>query len=371
MSDNYQEEELTWLEAALGLPLPITSSSLSAGSTMFICSGALLCCGFICERYETVMYRRVSQLMEVKLVSSLDQLQKLVCNQASKLIPYIAVRGLVGAEHPIKSLLCSTTKQGVIYERQLIEHREVWRASSRSWHDEKKVISEDKQMVPFFIHDNSSHVHGHRMNITHVRAAMGLSLPVIHDVFTATGAKGLTSAMYDYARGLSVKGVQAVEKILPVNTPILAIGQVKLQSDGTLSMEPPSKDFTYFLTTSSLSDLLATQGPFFIFYAKLFFYLTASAFFIAGIRQSYERRQAEIESFRIMHAFRARQASINADSDEVIHDNTTCVICMSAPREVTVLECGHYCMCRSCGQQLTHCPICRRHVTRLINTFAS
>ncbi|GJN30922.1 hypothetical protein PR202_gb19268 [Eleusine coracana subsp. coracana] len=47
-----------------------------------------------------------------------------------------------------------------------------------------------------------------------------------------------------------------------------------------------------------------------------------------------------------------------------------CVICLSEPRDTTVLPCRHMCMCSECAKvlryQTTRCPICRQPVERLL-----
>ncbi|XP_030526603.1 probable E3 ubiquitin-protein ligase LOG2 [Rhodamnia argentea] len=47
-----------------------------------------------------------------------------------------------------------------------------------------------------------------------------------------------------------------------------------------------------------------------------------------------------------------------------------CVICLSEPRDTTVLPCRHMCMCSGCAKVLrfrtTRCPICRQPVERLL-----
>ncbi|KAK8337269.1 hypothetical protein V6Z12_A09G173200 [Gossypium hirsutum] len=47
-----------------------------------------------------------------------------------------------------------------------------------------------------------------------------------------------------------------------------------------------------------------------------------------------------------------------------------CVICLSEPRDTTVLPCRHMCMCSSCAKvlrcQTNRCPICRQPVERLL-----
>lgn len=47
-----------------------------------------------------------------------------------------------------------------------------------------------------------------------------------------------------------------------------------------------------------------------------------------------------------------------------------CVVCLSEPRDTTVLPCRHMCMCSSCARMLRHqnnrCPICRTQVESLL-----
>lgn len=46
-----------------------------------------------------------------------------------------------------------------------------------------------------------------------------------------------------------------------------------------------------------------------------------------------------------------------------------CKICMDAPLDCVLLECGHMATCVECGKQLAECPICRQYVTRVVRTF--
>ncbi|KAL5565657.1 hypothetical protein UlMin_028821 [Ulmus minor] len=52
-----------------------------------------------------------------------------------------------------------------------------------------------------------------------------------------------------------------------------------------------------------------------------------------------------------------------------------CVICLSEPRDTTVLPCRHMCMCSSCAKilkcQTDRCPICRQPVDRLLEIKVS
>ncbi|KAI3473998.1 hypothetical protein Pfo_028786 [Paulownia fortunei] len=52
-----------------------------------------------------------------------------------------------------------------------------------------------------------------------------------------------------------------------------------------------------------------------------------------------------------------------------------CVVCLSEPRDTTVLPCRHMCMCSECAKvlrfQTNRCPICRQPVERLLEIKVS
>jgi len=50
-------------------------------------------------------------------------------------------------------------------------------------------------------------------------------------------------------------------------------------------------------------------------------------------------------------------------------DDSLCKICMDAPVDCVMLECGHMCTCTNCGKQMAECPICRQYVIRVVRTF--
>ncbi|KAL8480658.1 hypothetical protein ACS0TY_027268 [Phlomoides rotata] len=64
----------------------------------------------------------------------------------------------------------------------------------------------------------------------------------------------------------------------------------------------------------------------------------------------------------------------NSVEDE-LDPGKECVICLSEPRDTTVLPCRHMCMCSECAKvlrfQTNRCPICRQPVERLLEIKVS
>lgn len=70
------------------------------------------------------------------------------------------------------------------------------------------------------------------------------------------------------------------------------------------------------------------------------------------------------------------QNDLNEDSDNILDitfDESSCVICLSAPPTFGILHQGnvHLCMCRSCSQLFsdTSCPVCRLGVERVVRIY--
>lgn len=62
---------------------------------------------------------------------------------------------------------------------------------------------------------------------------------------------------------------------------------------------------------------------------------------------------------------------VGGSKDEIeIPDGAECIICMSEPRNTTVLPCRHMCLCSECAEALrkssSTCPICRTRVEALL-----
>ena len=71
-----------------------------------------------------------------------------------------------------------------------------------------------------------------------------------------------------------------------------------------------------------------------------------------------EREKARLERINRTRANATPVAAANAEAD----DQSTCVICLTNPRELILLDCGHVCLCAECVELMPakNCPICRQ-----------
>jgi len=55
-------------------------------------------------------------------------------------------------------------------------------------------------------------------------------------------------------------------------------------------------------------------------------------------------------------------------------EEVMCVVCMDAPKQYTIMPCGHVCACAACAQRLLDegtpcCPVCRGPIQDTMRVF--
>ncbi|KAF8079469.1 hypothetical protein N665_1026s0026, partial [Sinapis alba] len=62
--------------------------------------------------------------------------------------------------------------------------------------------------------------------------------------------------------------------------------------------------------------------------------------------------------------------TVDGSGEDETESGKECVICLTEPRDTTVLPCRHMCMCSGCAKllrfQTNLCPICRQPVDKLL-----
>ena len=87
----------------------------------------------------------------------------------------------------------------------------------------------------------------------------------------------------------------------------------------------------------------------------------------------WKRKKLEDECKELREAVAA--ARVAQTSAQPSPPDETCVVCMDAPKEVTLVhgDTGHFCCCASCAKRLQDrdkpCPVCRADIDRAIRQF--
>lgn len=165
---------------------------------------------------------------------------------------------------------------------------------------------------------------------------------------------------------------------------LTGVGELILDTDGTLNLRPPSNGSQYFLSITDFDTLRGDQNSSAVWWKALaigFALAGAAVLLWVGRRYYYhlkvcwEREQERREFERLQaEAPRTRSAvtgpEAHQDSTED-HIENACVICLSQPRNCILLDCGHVCCCHTCYQALPQrrCPICRQIISRVVPLY--
>ncbi|XP_063448066.1 mitochondrial E3 ubiquitin protein ligase 1-like [Mytilus trossulus] len=285
-------------------------------------------------------------------------------------IPYGCIEGITASSWRISSHY-DGLRAGIMRDIALIERKS--KESNGVWSDVQNVIHH-VDAFPFYLHKvKKNGSKDAKVHITEARSAGFLldDLTVIYDSYMSNQA-GLIQRGMDRIFGVVITGIHTYEKMLFVGTPLLAIGRLKLENNEII-MSPPRNGSRYILTTQTKEEVVkhfSSQSNI----IKIFLGITcvigvgmATYIIKKWYTKRIERMAQEAENARMAARAAAnnREPSNNSDSQE-------CVICLSNPREVILLNCGHICVCIDCVQALPQpmkCPVCRQNVVRFHNAY--
>lgn len=59
------------------------------------------------------------------------------------------------------------------------------------------------------------------------------------------------------------------------------------------------------------------------------------------------------------------------ENDNENKKSIECKICLDEEVGMIFIPCGHICACVTCSQELTRCPVCRKHIVKKIRGYLS
>ena len=275
-----------------------------------------------------------------------------------KEISLVSVTGRVssidGEDLPSKYL---DSVRGVMVENKTIEHKREWSAPFQRWIDDEHVISVIRKHTNFVLNDGVNNVRVLGAPQSHLDP-----LQVVYDKFEPVEEQNAVGHLFNFIVGSQLKGHQYVERMLPVNTILTAVGTVKL-SETSFIIEPPSSS-PYILSRQTLPEVLqdlkdATWTP--KVAMVIFGSISLSVIGYMGWKQLSrwkEKRRRE----RLVEEMERMRENGGSQSD-------SCVVCLDHPRGVVLIPCGHVCMCILCADNMDTCPVCRGQIEQIVRTF--
>ena len=157
------------------------------------------------------------------------------------------------------------------------------------------------------------------------------------------------------------------------------MGELLLDTDGTLNLRPPSNGSNYFLSITDFDTLRGEQESKTVclrVVAIVSALAGAAVLLWVGRRYFYQlkvrwERERERREFERLQTERAHDPVAGPGAPQEERMDNVCVICLSQPRNCILLDCGHVCCCYSCYQALPrrHCPICRQSISRVVPLY--
>lgn len=240
----------------------------------------------------------------------------------------------------------------------------------------KSVIQDKIHSVPFVLRRWLGSEDSAQIQITEPLSASFLmdDLTVVHDSFSPSESKSMVSRGIDRLFGDITKGYHETEKMLLTNTLMLGIGEITAV-DGKLKLSPPQSGAKYVLTKRSKYEIIKSLESK-TFWIKVLVIGTGviGASLLCHIiykmlkkHWQEQRRRGFVREARDLRA-QAQRRLDEGNSDE----ENVCIICLSNPREIVLLNCGHLCLCADCVTELPEpllCPVCRQPVERYVTTY--
>ncbi|XP_064460703.1 mitochondrial ubiquitin ligase activator of NFKB 1-like [Ornithodoros turicata] len=257
----------------------------------------------------------------------------------------------------------------VVQQCCLTEHKLQWSPLSRFWSHTQREIQRIVNAVPFAL--CTKHKSGDvAVEVVDPTDCEELPLKCVYDHFIPN-SEGLGGAFFSWLRGEQTKGLQEEEFLLEEGTVLSGFGT--LVSDGTSTkLVPPEDGVSYHITTLSHSALLSKlKSELAIIRIGCLIFGGTAAFLTFYILFTWWRaRQARVQEEKDAirkEEVRKERRKLNRETQS---NHPACVVCLSHPVEVMLLECGHVCLCADCAEQaLPSCPVCRAPIVRSVAAF--
>lgn len=348
------------------------------GGLLFLLTGDVLVHFLLMRVWQNVN----KEAAEIKKAPKLDepQLEKLYTDGC---LPYVYMKGEVKARKSLLHSLYDDSKVGVMRRISKEEHKT--KSVQGVWTTVKSTLADTLESTAFYLLFKGPK-NEIVINVTSPESASFLetAMRTTHDKFETWTGGALSTAVY-HLSGNVPKGVHEQETMLEEGTKLMAFGEVSFDR-GKIELRPPRSDANrkYILTTLSKYEVIKKLENK-SYWLKVILYGTSIIGFALTCRILYKiynkwkvkkenelllaRVQAERQKQRVLQ--RDVGAASDGDGSEAVADK--CVVCLTNPREIVLLNCGHLCICADCLTQLPTplvCPICRQSVEQHIVTYS-
>lgn len=159
-----------------------------------------------------------------------------------------------------------------------------------------------------------------------------------------------------------------------MDTPLTIIGEVDRteteSGESRFVIGRPNSGSPFYITNRSVEDLRESIDKVVRSQRWLAVGFGAMGFAILGaktwknfrsmLRYRHIRKQLETEVRLRSRELAQNDAKTELPLMEEARKPSKCIVCWDRPADAAFIPCGHNCVCRRCGLELTRCPVCRK-----------
>ncbi|XP_068605224.1 mitochondrial ubiquitin ligase activator of nfkb 1-A [Brachionichthys hirsutus] len=333
--------------------------------------GASFALSGICYYFYVKSRKTLQKLDDAPRFSIDGELKDILKATPGACLQYAVIEGTV---QPVDEPLMSYFQKGVgvLQKFNLREHRLVWDRLIQKWLDSEKVLYERVNSVPFALVGPDETA----VRVLSPQQASGKHMEMTHEKFHQVN-HGFSDIIGQYLSGVKLKGQLETEEMLKVGASLTGVGKLMLDTDGSLTLQPPSDGSEYFLSILDIHALRGEQETKAVGWQVMSIVCALAGTVVllwVGRRYYYQlrvrrEREKEREIFERLRGEVPRAPGIGL-GEEVEVENA-CVICLVQPRDCIMLDCGHVCCCFSCYQALPRrrCPVCMQGIQRVLPLY--
>jgi len=277
-------------------------------------------------------------------------------------LPYVSVKGQISADGNLLRSQSNESFEGVIRKTEIREHKASWNATFENWsHQDRSIAPPKWDQEPFSLIGSGDSPSEPRIHVEDPTSCYNtLELTTTYDHFQ-TATSGFGDALGALIKGEYTKGYRTFEQMLLINTTRTVIGElVQTNEEKFVIKSPRDTSLRYYITSGGVQTVVAEEIASIRAY-RIFSFLL---FVIGGglcVYWAYKRYKKYTGERHDREEVDRLQREMK-EFDENVEDVRVCTICVSRPRDVVFLPCGHVCSCVQCANQLDTCPVCRRQV---------
>jgi len=305
--------------------------------------------------------RLIKNILEAPSLTVGSELEELLDGR-DKEVPYAVIRGRV-KELSNQTIESSSSLKTVMQRVTLNEHS-YRRSAFNSWGDNVKTIHQAHNSVPFALRSFLDREHRsskkYSVQIDNPFDADDESLFLTTATNFTPSNSSVASTVMGFFTGVAVRGVERTEEVLPVETVITGIGRLVKDSNGTVKLVTPKDEDQYRFILSTLpveSIVKKLEGRNTVLKVAICVVVTVGAVIaIRRIRILWKDRAMQ----RMRDVILRQRSQIDIEG---LAESQICTVCLTNPREVILLNCGHVCVGADCCLKLnSKCPVCRSPV---------